>query len=506
MANYYVDQFGNVTSTNKKKKKADYTVSASGKVTKNNDDDIAPVKTTTGAGVNNKLTSLLSVSSSDDFKANSGYVSTKKDGILGRITSRYGMGYDDLQYEYINNKNEVRSFLDSAASMHEYGKTDKGSAYKEKNFDYMTEEEVAVYNYYYNTGGKKKAQEFLDELAETLNSRKASKDFEKLQGNTGREIMYGISSGWDQVERGVKNVGSMILGNDDYIPQTSTQILTGMVREDLADDGVKILGSSLGQIGFDAVTEGTKMTANIAASFIAPWAGTALTGATAAGNAYQEDLNEFGDKNKARAYATTIGVLEYKLQSVLGGIAKLGGTSKTISRAASGIKNGTLRFAAEYGGKIGSEALEEGLQEILDPIVKNAIHGTDENIDWENVAYSAMLGGLMGGTFGFSEVANGRMTNNEQAVVDKIYKDAVAKEEAEGKVSSKRKNEIYEETLKKMERGEIDIDTIEGVLGGKTFEEYKSLNEKEKALQDEIRMLSSDPRPAAQTRDRKSVV
>ena len=89
-------------TNNKKKKSAEnttfreYTKSVLGD---SFDDDIAPVKTTTGAGVTNKLASLLSVASKDDFKTNSGYVSTKKDGILGRITSRYGMGYDDLQYE-----------------------------------------------------------------------------------------------------------------------------------------------------------------------------------------------------------------------------------------------------------------------------------------------------------------------------------------------------------------------------------------------------------------------
>ena len=336
--------------------------------------DIAPVKTTTNvasAKPADKITNLMSVYGNKDFASKSGYVSTKSEGILEKLRSKYGMNYNDLQYEYINNQNDIRKEIDSKAMSwgSDTGKT--SSSYKEKALDYMTDDEVAVYNYYYQTEGKEKAQEFLDALAETLNARKAGKDFESIEGKTTREILYGTVAGAEQFKQGVKGFGSMITGKDDYIPQTSTQILTGKIREDLADDGTKVFGNSLGQVVHDALSTGTNMLPSVMTGGVA---GTILMGATAAGNAYQQDLNEFGDKEKARIYATTIGALEGTLQYMLGGIGKLGGTSAAISNAVSGVKNGALRFALEYGGKIGSEALEEGLQEVLDPLVKNKVH------------------------------------------------------------------------------------------------------------------------------------
>ena len=451
------------------------------------------------------LESLLTVYSNDDFKAKSGYVSTAAEGFWDRFGSKYGMGYNDLQYEYINNQNGIRGDIDAKAASWgaDTGKTT--SSYKEKALDFMTEEEVAVYNYYYQTEGKDKAEEFLDALAETLNARKAGKTFDSVQGNTTLEILSGFVAGNEQFEQGVKNLGNMIVGKDDYIPQTATQILTGKIREDLADDGFNVLGSSVGQMAFDAISTGTNMIPSIAVGAVNPVAGAALMGASAAGNAYQQDLNEGNDKGEAMLYATTIGVLEGALQYALGGIGKLGGTSATISRAVSGIKNGALKFALEYGGKIASEGLEEGLQEVLDPIVKNVIHGTDEEVDWENVAYSALLGGVMGGVFGASEVSNTTLNKNETAVVEKVFNDLVAESETDGKkLTNREKNKLYDSVVKDMERGYISTDTIEDILGDKSSydalskeaEEYDTLyntpsGQLSKAQQDRLTELDS---------------
>ena len=291
--------------------------------------DIAPVKTTTNvasAKPADKITNLMSVYGNKDFASKSGYVSTKSEGILEKLRSKYGMNYNDLQYEYINNQNDIRKEIDSKAMSwgSDTGKT--SSSYKEKALDYMTDDEVAVYNYYYQTEGKEKAQEFLDALAETLNARKAGKDFESIEGKTTREILYGTVAGAEQFKQGVKGFGSMITGKDDYIPQTSTQILTGKIREDLADvgDGVNVFGNSLGQAGYDALSTGTNMIPSIALGGSNPIAGAILMGTSASGNAYQQDLNEFGDKEKAKNYAITIGALEATLQYALGGIGKLG--------------------------------------------------------------------------------------------------------------------------------------------------------------------------------------
>lgn len=456
--------------------------------------DIAPVKTTAESGYSDeRVSKLMSVFDAEDFKSKSGYVSTKSDKFWDKLSSKYGMGYTDLQYEFINNQNNIRDEINSAARSWgaDSGKTT--SSYMEKALDYMTDDEVAVYNYYYQTEGKDKAQEFLDALAETLNARKAGKEFEGIKGNTAREILYGTVAGTEQFKQGIKNFGEMVSGEDDYLPLTSTQILTGKIREDLADDGGEVFGNSLGQAGFDALTTGANMLPSALVGLTNPAFGAVTMGVSAAGGAYQEDLNESGDVDKARVYATTIGTLEGMLQYLLGGIGKLGGTSAAINNAVSGVKNGAARFALEYGGKIGSEALEEGLQEVLNPIVKNMVHGTDESVDWEDVAYSALLGGLMGGVFGTSEVAGTHLNTNEYAVVDKVYNDTIAEQETDGKkLTNKEKTAIRKQVMDDLEKGRISTDTIESVIGGESYNNLKSVTDNESKLMEEHKALKEE--------------
>ena len=446
--------------------------------------DVAPV-----LGNKNKqsLDSLLAVTGKEDFKAKSGYASTKADGFWDKLSSKYGLGYNDLQYEYINNQNGIRDEISQRAMSWGSDSGKVTSSYEENALNYMKPDEIAVYNYYYQTEGKEKAQEFLDALAETLNARKAGEDFTSLQGNTASEILFGIEAGTHQFEQGVKNLGKMIVGKDDYIPQTATQILTGKVREDLADDGFNVLGNSLGQVAFDALNTGANMAPSILTSMAVGvlnpaagiYVGSALMGSSAAGNAYQKVLNEGHNKENAAMYATSIGVLEATLQTVLGGIGKLGGTSAAIGKAVSGIENGLLRFSLQYGGKIGSEALEEGLQEVLDPLVKNAVLGTDEDVDWENVAYSALLGGLMGAGFGAVEVAQenkaNKLTDDEKTVLDKIVDDYVAKQKEDGKnVTSAEKTKYKKNAEAQLRRGYVTVEKIEDILGGEDYANYKA--------------------------------
>ena len=115
--------------------------------------------------------------------------------------------------------------------------------------------------------------------------------------------------------------------------------------------------------------------------------GSALMGASASGNAYQEMLNLGYDKSQSRVYSAVVGASEAYLQKVLGGIGALGGTGGKISNAVKAIDNAAARFAIQWGGSIASEALEEGLQEVLTPFFKNFAAGYDTGaeVDWGEV-------------------------------------------------------------------------------------------------------------------------
>ena len=357
-----------------------------------------------------------------EFNNYTGYVEGVKYGLGGKPY------FDDETYAYINNPTVEDKRIGggeiSARDLLGWNETamSKDSPYytglkAETIYDFMTNDEIAIYNYYYNKQGKKAANEYLDYLKEALNARKAQKDFEKYyEGNKLLELGHSITAGLDQFGSGIAN----LFNGDDYIPTTYSQYLSSMVREDLADvdlkwynfkegewDDANIFGSSLGQTLYDVGTTTANMAPSIlvstAVGLLNPaagaWTGATLMGASAAGNAYADALNRGLDKSQAATYGVAIGVSEALLEKALGGISKLGGTSTKITKAVSGIDNALLRWSLRFGGSFASEALEEGLQEILDPIFQNAIFGTDEDVNWSEVAYSALLGGLSAGVF-----------------------------------------------------------------------------------------------------------
>lgn len=313
-----------------------------------------------------------------------------------------------------------------------------GGGYSDSNFnaDYMemTDDEVSKYNYYLAKYGDEKADEYLDSLTETLSYRKATKGFKNVEGKTAEELAFSIVSGLDQFASGLGSLFS----SEDYIPPSAVQMQSSLVREDLADKGPDILGSSLGQTVYDLGTTTANMLPSIAVGtlvgMINPIAGKvtgdALMGASAAGNAYTEMLNLGYDKSQARAYGTITGALEAGLQYLLGGIGALGGeiSGKAISKAVEGINNGAAKFAIKFGGEMASEGIEEALQEVLSPILKNAIFNTDESIDWEQVAYSGLLGAMSAGLFNSSNAVTNtvRMNNANKELYGGNLRDLVA--------------------------------------------------------------------------------
>lgn len=63
-----------------------------------------------------------------------------------------------------------------------------------------------------------------------------------------------------------------------------------------------------------------------------------------------------------------------------------------------GINNGALHFAKEYGGSMLSEGVEEGLQTVLEPVVRSLTLGEEyEAAEAEEILYSFLLGAASAG-------------------------------------------------------------------------------------------------------------
>ena len=354
------------------------------------------------------------------FAQKSAYESTELDNAWQKMWSEYGLGYDDLTYEFINDKDgTVREQVLNSA------KKGNGEDYEKwKTLAKLDPEEIAIYNYHYANNGKKVADEFIDSVSESLSARRAEDRFAEMQGKTGRELAFGVQAGFDQFGTGLQNIFS----NADYIPVNSTQYTSQKVREDLADNRLfknSKSKTSFGQGVYDTITTTANMVPSILASVaigavsktagsaamakllgtVGQAVGSGLMGASAAGNAYQEKLNAGYSKEDARAYGVMVGASEIVMEKALGGITALGGgaLSEAVLKNISVLDNALGKFAETAGGKIlanaGSEALEEFTQAVIEPYIWQAISGEEMSVDWGEAFYSALLGAVTGGFF-----------------------------------------------------------------------------------------------------------
>lgn len=168
------------------------------------------------------------------------------------------------------------------------------------------------------------------------------------------------------------------------------------------------------------------------------------------------------------------------------------------------IKNKVGRSLLKYGVDTAGEGLEEVATEFASALGRQFTYMDDkefnEIISSEDL-FDAFIGGVvMGGVAGGGRLANSAKTgrdyvtglnSNEEKVVNKLYEDAIAEKEKGGtKLTTREKNKLYDEIVEQMDKGGIEIDTIEEVLGGKTYEDYKSAVENENALQKEFDTLN----------------
>ncbi len=345
----------------------------------------------------------------------------------------------DNTYKYINNIDGYRDNEDSYWTKNATYTNDQGLSfptmkpgYINSNYNYMTDEEIGVYNYYYSKFGKEKANEYLSNLQQTLNTRSAM-EIREVNDTTFERLFFGIEAGLDQFGSGVENLFNT---TDDYITPSDTQIASGMIREDLADTGKlpEWMGdTSLGQVGYDLINTTSNMLPSILTSTVVgainPTAGAVvgagLMGASAAGNAYAEALNLGFDKGQARMYSTMVGGSEALLQYFLGGIGKLGGklTTKTLTKYINNLDNAFARVSLKLGSNMASEFTEEYLQEVLTPYFKNLTLGTNEDINLfsTEALYSGILGALSAGILeGGSTIVSDVQTTNLGKKVQKV--------------------------------------------------------------------------------------
>ena len=338
-------------------------------------------------------------------------------------------------------------------------------------------------------------------------------------------ILHGVSGaaeliGADSFAESVNEVANRAIIDEAYERQRNSALLGNYGDNSLLDDFGRKAAQGIGQAATSIATAGLGAAAGLGkAGTTALTMGT--TFASSAGSGISEAYNEKeGISGKeAFAYGTMKGAIDAGTELLSGGLGKavsalgisrgIGGLDDMFAKKLSSkLSNHVVRNAAQYGVKAAGEGLEEVIAEVGTAAAKKLTYMSDAELKdlvskedlLESFVLATFTGAVMQGGDLAQSVKNKTdfvtgMTENEQKVFDKVYETAIAEREADGtKLTQKEKNSLYESTLNAMEKGYIDTDTIESVLGGESYNRYKSLTEQENKLKQAIESLENLPK------------
>ena len=257
-------------------------------------------------------------------------------------------------------------------------------------YQFMTDDDVAVYNYYLGKGDKESADKYLQSIDGRLNQEWGKQMAENAKA-ANLEWFMAINTGLDQWASGVFNLDNLILGTEAD-PISASQYAGSIIREDIESDfwkGAWDLG----------VTISNQLPSILVGTITGGIGGNIAMGASIAGNAYAEMRNLGYNANQARVYSGLVTAAEMGLQYVMGGYKALGGklSGGVTELFASKVDNAIAKFAIRTAGSMLSEGAEEAVQSILEPTFKSFISGEKYDVDWDEVIYSGILGALSAG-------------------------------------------------------------------------------------------------------------
>lgn len=252
---------------------------------------------------------------------------------------------------------------------------------------FMTDEEVKIFTYLYNTQGEKAAEQYYDMLSDTLELRRGT---EKAAGldNTFERTMFSLSQGVRRFGRGIEQ-----LFTDEQLPLYGEDYAENIINAN-ASHGERILYSAANSIGnmlpmvaISAATQGIGGAVGLsaeAAQAAGKAAGVASMFAGAKGNAYTEAMQQGMTKAQASTYSTLVGASEAGLEYLIGGISRFSmgsGIGDFVQEAISGLGRGYARGAFRFAGSLigGSidEIIEENTQNYLEPLFINYVTGKE---------------------------------------------------------------------------------------------------------------------------------
>lgn len=243
-----------------------------------------------------------------------------------------------------------------------------------------------------------------------------------------------------------------------------------------------------------------------------PWYLT--TGITTFGSEVENAFNKGATYGQAGLSAAITAGAEILTEKISGGISFGGKTldDGLTNLIASNISKKTAQALLKFGVDAAGEGFEEVFSNAISAVGQKITYDKDKNISFgemflseeafENFIGGAVLGGgsnIIGGLKAKADgkdAVTGLAKDTEQKVVDKLFNEAVAEAEKDGeKLSAKEKTDLYNSVLNDLEKGRIDIDTIEEVLGEDVYKSYKDTIDYEDDILKQFEELGNKTNP-----------
>lgn len=291
----------------------------------------------------------------------------------------------------------------------------------------LTQRQAKTLAYYAGKGDWESASRYYRSIADQLARTAAAARAGELQERDG----FGRVAGglYSSVKGGAENYLRNVKQNftDDTLPRpvdyyTSAYMAQWANEQDHPVEKygyltAQNLGNQLPSILASYLTSGVLGAAGVtgkAATAITRGAQALSVGGGAAGDAYGQALADGYGKDKARTYSVLIGASEALLENLLAGVgAKVGITDELLLGKIAHIENGLARVALSGAVRIGSEEIEENLQNYLDPLFREILFGEEyqapsaqETI--ETTVVTALTTLLLGGGDIANDIADAR--------------------------------------------------------------------------------------------------
>ena len=360
---------------------------------------------------------------------------------------------------------------------------------------------------------------------------------------TAGDASVGVVKGGAGLVEGVKDLGQYgvagvagLFGADEYAEKMKKKAQKNSVQDAFKGvddylDQYSVLGDTsdsitqgLGQVGTILLTGGLGSVAGWGAKGATALT-TGLMGTSSMGSGMSDAYNDGATDGEAFAYGLSKGVIDAGTELLFGGLGKAVGAvglSKGISslddvfaqKLSSGISNQVAKNLVEFGVKASGEGFEEVLAGLGTSVAKKLTYMDEEElkdiIADENLLEQFVVGTVTSGMIQSGYIpatANGSLkeanakgtdfitgyTQNEQTVVDKLVEEQVKEKQTDGKKLTKKEiGEIEKEVKNSLERGEIEIDKIESVLGGDTYTAYDTLLKESQEYEELYNTKNSD--------------